>query len=136
MEDETGAEGESHRDSGRADSRAPARSAEEVLMSELPGRAGGASPKLRELLTGTILISIESLKKHYRIDWSQPQLKVEIVTTPAAADCTISLNEDNFLRVANGDLNPQIAMLARKIRVEGKKDLAMYFFNLFAPKHF
>jgi putative sterol carrier protein len=38
------------------------------------------------------------------------------------------------MAVRSGDLNPQVAMLADKIKVKGKIGPAVYLFNLIAPR--
>jgi putative sterol carrier protein len=43
------------------------------------------------------------------------------------------MSEDHLKRIWQGELNPQIAMLSEKIRVEGRKAVAIYLFNLIAP---
>jgi putative sterol carrier protein len=52
----------------------------------------------------------------------------------AAVDSIISLTEQNLMAVRSGDLNPQVAMLADKIKVKGKIGPAVYLFNLIAPR--
>ena len=49
-------------------------------------------------------------------------------------DSIISLTEQNLMAVRSGDLNPQVAMLADKIKVKGKIGPAVYLFNLIAPR--
>lgn len=118
--------------------RGPLSSTDDVILGELVAVASRSAPKLRELLEGTIMIAINNSDKRYLIDWSQPQIKAEKLkasgSAAISAACTIALSEDNLLKIANGDLNPQIAMLAQKIKVEGRKAAAMYFFNLIAPQ--
>jgi hypothetical protein len=52
----------------------------------------------------------------------------------ATPDCVIRINQTNLLKIAAGDLNPQVAMLSSKIKVSGRASLAIYFFNLVAPR--
>jgi putative sterol carrier protein len=49
-------------------------------------------------------------------------------------DCILTLDSRSLQEIASGNLNPQLAMLAGKIRVEGKSNLAVYLFNLIAPR--
>ena len=76
--------------------------------------------------------------KRFGLDWRQADLVVAPLegdlSGHGAPDCTIRLSEDNLLRVASGDLNPQVGMLSDKIRVTGKVSFAVYFFNLIAPR--
>ncbi|MFM1847500.1 MAG: sterol transfer family, partial [Pseudomonadota bacterium] len=76
--------------------------------------------------------------KKYGFDWRQDDLVVVPLQGDlkgvGAADCSIRLSEDSLLRVASGDLNPQVGMLSDKIKVQGKVSFAVYFFNLVAPR--
>ena len=44
-----------------------------------------------------------------------------------AADCTVTITLENFLLLAKGKLNPAIAMLQKKIQIDGDAALAMQF---------
>jgi|GEM_PF-2311097 len=48
-----------------------------------------------------------------------------------ASDCTIEMTENHLEQILDGDLNPQVAMLSDKLRVDGQLSLAIYFFNIF-----
>lgn len=41
------------------------------------------------------------------------------------ADCTVKVTMENFVKIAEGDLNPQMAFMTGKLRVEGDMSLAM-----------
>lgn len=41
------------------------------------------------------------------------------------ADCTVVISKENFLSLASGDLNPQMAFMMGKLRVEGDMSLAL-----------
>jgi putative sterol carrier protein len=43
----------------------------------------------------------------------------------ADADCTVKVSIDNFIKIAEGSLNPQMAFMTGKIKVEGDMSLAM-----------
>lgn len=48
-----------------------------------------------------------------------------ISTTDAPADCTIKLSLDNLEALISGDLNPTMAFMTGKIKVEGDMTVAM-----------
>lgn len=41
------------------------------------------------------------------------------------ADCTVVVSMENFIEIAEGNLNPQMAFMTGKLRVEGDMSLAM-----------
>ncbi|MFY0606283.1 MAG: SCP2 sterol-binding domain-containing protein [Cyclobacteriaceae bacterium] len=47
------------------------------------------------------------------------------------ADCTIVLSLENFLNMMHGDLNPMMAMMSGKMKIEGSKGVAMKLASLF-----
>lgn len=108
-------------------------SAKELLTDELRRRASNANPKLRAQLLGSVLVQMRGTNERYLFDWTTEDLRVEQVQS-GTADCSIKISEDNLLKIASGDLNPQIGMLSDKIQIEGQLALAVYFFNLIAPR--
>ena len=113
--------------------RRAAASAEQLIMEEIPQRALRATPRLKEQLSGALVIELANTDRRYLVDWRSETLTAGAVgdTVP---DCTIRLSEDNLMRIASGDLNPQISMLSDKVRVTGRANMALYFFNLVAPR--
>ena len=105
--------------------------AETLLTDEILERARRADVKLRSQLTGKILISLDD--GNYLFDWSKENVSAE-KSDATSADCSIALSDANLLSIASGDLNPQIGMLSEKIVVNGDVGLAVYFFNLVAPR--
>lgn len=114
-------------------SRRP-QSSRELLEEQLLNRASRADSKLRAQLTGKLSIRITDKQESYLFDWTANPAKIEKGVDGSGADCSIAISDDNLLRIASGDLNPQIAMLSGKIAVAGRSGLAVYFFNLIAPK--
>lgn len=109
----------------------------EFLTSEIPLRAQHSNPRLRANLVGSVLVRLTNTNQRFLFDWSSEQLSTGMIAGGAPEkqpDCTINLSDGNLLRVVSGDLNPQIAMLSDKIQVEGRLSLAVYFFNLVAPR--
>jgi len=43
----------------------------------------------------------------------------------SAADCTVKVSKENFMQIADGSLNPQMAFMMGKLRVEGDMSLAL-----------
>ena len=41
------------------------------------------------------------------------------------ADCTVKISMDDFVKLAEGSLNPQMAFMMGKLRVEGDMSLAL-----------
>ncbi|MER8698848.1 MULTISPECIES: SCP2 sterol-binding domain-containing protein [unclassified Mesorhizobium] len=49
----------------------------------------------------------------------------DVSTTDAPADCTIKLSLDDLDSLISGDLNPTMAFMSGKIKVEGDMSVAM-----------
>lgn len=155
--------GQSSRGSApREERRPPPSSAEELLLSEIPYRLGRVEQKLRQNLAGRIALRItsgperrssdsrnsdnrsadsRSTETRYLFDWSGDSPSIQKLDTGvqkgaaehASPDCTISIHEQVLLRIANGELNPQITMLSDRLKIDGQSSLGIYFFNLVAP---
>jgi len=106
-------------------------SVQELLTKEICERASKSHDLLRSKIKGKIMIKVDP-KQSYLFDFSTPDSKVAR-STSGSADVTIELGEKDLLRIYNGMLNPQIAMLSEKIRVIGNPEMAVYFFNLVCP---
>ena len=121
-----------HSDAPRMDTRARARSAKELLLEIVPRRSEGAAEKLRLHLAGKIRLVLTDLRESYLLNWTSGNLQCS-VSESEEADCSITLTERELLNIHHGDLNPQIAMLSHRVKVEGKIEHAIYVFNLIAP---
>lgn len=109
----------------------PATDTVEGLFEDVAARRGReGDSKLRSQLSGPIRFSILDRKQDFLIDWTGKDLSIQ-KDSKAPADCSIALSSDDLLSIARGRLNPQIAMLSHKVKVEGKMELAVYVFNLF-----
>lgn len=47
------------------------------------------------------------------------------------ADCTLIISLDNFEKLLSGDLNPMMAFMGGKMKIEGDKGVAMKLASLF-----
>jgi putative sterol carrier protein len=108
--------------------------AREVLTQYVPNRSERADEKLRAHLVGKIGVRIEGSSERFMFELITGRAQVTEQPAEIVSDTTISISEQNLLRVVNGELNPQIAMLSGKINVTGKAEQAIYFFNLVAPR--
>ena len=117
----------------------------DVLCEELPDRAQRAKLRLKPYLSGAVAVEFSNSGERFLFDWrgedpKVTQLSKEMTVTvgegadPTTVDCIISLSEQNLMSIRSGDLNPQVAMLADKIKVKGKVGPAVYLFNLVAPR--
>jgi hypothetical protein len=117
----------------------------DVLCEELPNRASRAKLRLKPHLTCLLAVEITSSGEKFIFDWKGDEPKVTPATSgitvlaenpgdATVVDSIISLTEQNLMAVRSGDLNPQVAMLADKIKVKGKIGPAVYLFNLIAPR--
>ncbi len=87
------------------------------------------SERLRTHLPSPVKVRIFDKNLSFCLDWTQPELRISENTTEQVA-CTVSLRERDFQSLVEGRLNPQVAMLSDKIKVEGQTSLAIYIFNL------
>lgn len=117
----------------------------DVLCEELPDRAQRAKLRMKPYLSGAFAVELTNSGERFLFDWRGDDPKVsplpkEVTVTvgegsdPSLVDCIISLSEQNLMSIRSGDLNPQVAMLADKIKVSGKVGPAVYLFNLVAPR--
>lgn len=58
-----------------------------------------------------------------RLDGTGPATVVDNADTDA--DCTIHISAENLQKLASGDLNPQMAFMMGKLRIEGDMSLAL-----------
>lgn len=126
--------------------RKPIQNGHDVLTEELPMRASRAKMRLHSYLKAALVVEFADSGTRYLFDWRGEEPKVtnfekkgpievsDAATTSTGIDAVISLTEQNLMAVRSGDLNPQVAMIADKIKVRGKMSPAVYLFNLIAPR--
>ena len=56
----------------------------------------------------------------------------EAKVSDADADCTINVSKDDFLALAQGELDPMMAFMSGKLKVEGDMSVAMGLQNIFS----
>jgi len=115
----------------------------------LPGRAAVKSAK--EFFNGEILYRFDiledearnELKGKYRIELKGFQGgiwtvdvgdQLEIVNRRDEAEIVLTMQQRDFLQLVNGDLNPQLAVFAQKMRISGDLRKAVAFQALLSPE--
>jgi len=87
----------------------------------------------------------DELKGDYRIEvkgnkggvWSlKVDAALEIVNRREDADVVVSMQQKDFIQLVNGDLNPQMAMLAQKMKVLGNLRSVATLQSLLVPPGF
>ena len=60
----------------------------------------------------------------WSVDCTQPGGKIS-AGTAAAAKCTVAAVDTDFLAIVNGKMNPQMAFMSGKLKIQGDMGLAM-----------
>ena len=109
---------------------------DDLMLQTLPWRGRKAGESLRTMLAGSIQVRLRDAPQGaFLVQWNGPELQVTKGAPATGFECEIESTSDQLMRVAAGHLNPQIGMLAGKIRVTGKNTSpAIYLFNLLAPQ--
>jgi SCP-2 sterol transfer family len=113
------------------------------LLDALPDRMRKEGMTLTPHFVGGILLKFSDTQEQYRCEWGPDAMTVtrsesrregeEHEGVKSELECVLETKTLHLLRIAQGDLNPQLAMLSGKIKVSGKIEPAVYFFNLVAP---
>lgn len=56
----------------------------------------------------------------------------EVVAEDKDADCTIAVDKSDFLALASGDLDPMMAFMSGKLKIDGDMSVAMGLQSLFS----
>jgi len=89
----------------------------EKITEEMRGRVGAHSP-----ISAIIKFDFGD-DGMVRIDGKSSPTVID--NEDSEADCTVKVTMDNFIQIAEGNLNPQMAFMTGKLRVEGDMSLAM-----------
>lgn len=54
-----------------------------------------------------------------------------VTNDESAADCTLKLSLENFEKMISGDMNPMMAFMSGKLKIDGDKGVAMKLSSLF-----
>ncbi len=60
----------------------------------------------------------------WAVDCTQPGGFISVGTS-AGAKCTVNCTDADFLNIVNGKLNPQMAFMSGKLKIQGDMGLAM-----------
>lgn len=131
----------------QTDTTYPEGSVESILLHHFIQRSRHSSDLLKTHLTGVVQLNLVDIRDKYHIDLREmpPKVRSErsgLASTGAASnrdlqvepECTLTMDSVALKAVARGNLNPQLAMLSGKIKVAGRSTLAVYIFNLIAPR--
>ena len=137
---EAGREGSRDRREPREESppRLPARarvaSAKDFFSEEAVYRFDLMVPLQREELKGDYRIEVKGNKGGV---WSlKVDSGIEIVNRREDADVVVSMQQRDFVQLVNGDLNPQMAILAQKMKVLGNLRSVATLQSLLVPPGF
>jgi len=86
-------------------------------MTEALGKAGGTD---------------KSVKFDFGDDGQVFASGTEATTEDSDADCTISVSKDDFIALAEGNLDPMMAFMSGKLKVAGDMSVAMGLQSIFS----
>ena len=114
--------------------RARVASAKDFFTEEAVYRFDLMLPEQRDELKGDYRIEVKGNKGGV---WSlKVDAALEIVNRREDADVVVSMQQKDFIQLVNGDLNPQMAMLAQKMKVLGNLRSVATLQSLLVPPGF
>ena len=117
--------------SAAASWRSEVRTAKEFFNSELLYRFDILEMEERDLITGKYRIE---LKGYQGGVWTiSIGNDMEVVNRKEDADLVLTMQQRDFLLMVNGRLNPQLAILGNKIKLQGDVKRAVWFQTLLYP---
>lgn len=106
-------------------------SPKEFLTAEILYRFDILERKDREFIFGTYRLELKGFRGGVWTITVGEQLVV--VNRREEAEVTISMQQQDFIQLVNGDLNPQLAIVAEKIKITGDIRKAIAFQKVLAP---
>lgn len=96
----------------------------EVFERQLPARLA-AKPDVVAKINALYQFNISGAEGgSWSVDCTVPGGKIA-AGTAAGARCTVAATDKDFLNIVNGKLNPQMAFMSGKLRIQGDMGLAM-----------
>lgn len=131
LEDGTLLEDVDHETAQRRPVSTVIKSAKEFFATEILYRFDVLEPHIQKNLMGSYRIE---LKGYQGGVWTMTVgEEVDVVNRREDAEVVLSMQQKDFLQLVNGDLNPQIALLAQKVKVTGDIDKAIAVQYLLVP---
>jgi hypothetical protein len=101
-----------------------AESVKDVFEKHMPARLQG-KPDVVAKINAVYQFNISGPNGgQWSVDCTKPGGAVTAGQSPEAK-CTVSSSDADFLNIVNGKLNPQMAFMAGKIKIQGDMGLAM-----------
>ncbi len=101
-----------------------ATSVKDVFERQLPARLA-AKPDVVAKINAVYQFNISGPEGgSWAVDCTAPSGKITAGAAPAAR-CTVAATDKDFLNIVNGKLNPQMAFMSGKLRIQGDMGLAM-----------
>ncbi|MCB0344687.1 MAG: SCP2 sterol-binding domain-containing protein [Bdellovibrionales bacterium] len=120
-----------HAQAQRKPVRSEIKSAKEFFSTEILYRFDVLEPVVQESLSGSYRIELKGFQGGV---WTMTVgEEVDVVNRREDAETILSMQQTDFLQLVNGDLNPQIALLAQKVKVTGDIDKAIALQYLLVP---
>jgi putative sterol carrier protein len=96
----------------------------EVFESHMPDRLK-AKPDVVQKINSIYQFNISGPNGgHWSVDCTMPGGKITEGQSPDAK-CTVTATDLDFMNIVNGKLNPQMAFMSGKLKIQGDMGLAM-----------
>ncbi|HYG65998.1 MAG TPA: SCP2 sterol-binding domain-containing protein [Anaeromyxobacteraceae bacterium] len=96
----------------------------EVFETHIPGRLR-AKPDVVQKINAIYQFNISGPNGgHWSVDCTNPEARITEGQSPNAK-CTVNATDLDFLNIVNGKLNPQMAFMSGKLKIQGDMGLAM-----------